>query len=378
METAAEKQSQNHENASDTNTVRERKTLDKGLYGSLPSKTFSAEAEARSYGQAVSGDVTLSKEEEPFDHSGFYDKNNPGITASKNVFSAGLDFLKNIGEIARDDALTYAYILGTFKTRMTGNETFQKGKLPAEEEGKPYITEWRYLHEDGEWDMRFQPKSENDTALSAEIEYLVYGWKSDEANENAVYATIMAERLANNMVALYLNKTVKSVCDTAAVAASALTGGTVPPQVFFWIFLTAWATAETLIEMDYLITKGYRIPLFKTANNLLLQLDINGAGVIENYKNDPFIDVCYEDYLIILLAVKGREKCLIRTADLIEMNMRKTNEAFRMAQAFTFIRAESQVSIRYLFGNAAVFDEKYGELDLSGRLRFNNTIYQGY
>ena len=99
------------------------------------------------------------------------------------------------------------------------------------------------------------------------------------------------------MIALYAEKTINAACHAAAAAASAATMGTVPEPVFFWIFLTAWVTMETIIEMDYLILGGYKIPILKTAKNVLTK---NPANVkIENYGRTG-IFVSYEDYLLLL------------------------------------------------------------------------------
>lgn len=111
---------------------------------------------------------------------------------------------------------------------------------------------------------------------------MIYGLSSDAANETAAYASIYAPRMANNMMALYQNKTVKGSCDGAAAAASLATFEVVPATVFFWIFLTAWSVAETVLDMHYLIDEGYRIPLFKTKDTVLLTVD---------FRREPPVDL---------------------------------------------------------------------------------------
>lgn len=173
---------------------------------------------------------------------------------------------------------------------------------------------------------------------------------------------------------------VNQSCHAAAALASAATGGLVPEPVFFWIFLTAWATAETVIEMDYLISGGYKIPLFKTNRNILLNKipTASGDGLISNYGTTG-IFVSYEDYLTLFMLMAGKEKRIMRSADLIEMNMKKNGETdFTMAEAYTYLRAESGLSIRHLFGSVMPFQETYESQGYSGRIRFTNTIYQGY
>ena len=69
----------------------------------------------------------------------------------------------------------------------------------------------------------------------------------------------------------------------------------------------------------------------------------------------------------------------MRSADLIEMNMKKAGETdFSMDQAYTWIHADTELSIRYLFGNIAPFSAAYEAGGYTGRMHYTNTIYQGY
>lgn len=332
------------------------------IYNSRPSKSFQGEEGSQN-------------------DTGFYNEDGD-LSASKNILNKGKhSMILDMAETARDDVLELTYMFGTFKTRLTGVNKFTSGGMSQSDKDSFYMPKWRYAHADGELDMRFTPKKERDTVLRSEIEYLVYGNKSDTANEAAVYATIFAERLANNMIALYgEKKVVNPSCHTAAAAASALTAGVVPEPVFFWIFLTAWSVAETTVEMDYLISGGYKIPLFKTPKNILLNEfpDADGSGLIGNY-GESGLFVSYEDYLMILLLIKGREKRIMRTADLVEMNMRHTGQdQFTMAEAFTYVRADSELSIRYLFGDVMPFKETYEQGGYTGRMHFGSRIDMGY
>lgn len=352
-----------------------RGTVPGGIYDSRPSKTFNAASEAASYGGLVGGDIQVIENEPLPDGKSYYSEGS--LDGAKSAIKgASSSFLLDLGEMARDDALVLSYMFGTFKTRLTGDPKFTSSGGDA----SVYMPKWR-IREGGETDIRFKPKKDRKTVLRGEIEYLVYGLNSDRGNEDAVYATIMAERLANNMIALYQNKNIKNICKTASRAA-ALASVVVPSPVWFWIFLTAWAVAETYMDMHYLVQEGYRIPLFKTKDKLLLKdfgMFLNEEGAVGNYGDpDDGIFVTYEDYLLILLLIKGRTKRVMRAADLIEMNMRQGQADFRMSEAFTCLRAGTSLSIRYLFGGAGPFGAEYGKNGLTGRMRFENTIYQSY
>lgn len=337
----------------------QRGEVEQSVYKARPSKTWVSE-------QGKSNNTS------------FYNKNND-LTASKNILKqGGRSMLLDIGEAARDDVLCLSYMFGTFKTRLTGVKRFSSEGMSAADKALFYMPKWRYAHPEGELDMRFSPKKDRITVLRSEVEYLVYGNRSDSANEAAVYATIFAERLANNLIAMYSEQGIKAACHAAACVACAASLGIVPEPVFFWIFLTAWATAETILEMEYLVSEGYRIPLLKTSKNILLKANPRGNGPISNYGEKGFF-VSYEDYLLILLLAKGRDKRIMRTADVIEMNMKKKGEQdFTMAKAYTYLYADTKLSLRYLFGSTMPFQTDYEENGYGGRMHFTNTIYLGY
>lgn len=352
----------------ETNQAVEAKqgSVDEAVYNSRPSKTW-------------------NPDEGKKNNTDFYNRDND-LSSSKSILNQGKhSMILDIAEATRDEVLCLSYMFGTFKTRLTGVKKFSSEGMSSEDKNSFYMPKWRYAHPDGELDMRFTPKKDRNTVLRSEIEYLIYGNRSDAANETAVYATIFAERLANNMIAIYADKNgINPLCHSAAAVASAATSGFVPEAVFFWIFLTAWATTETVIEMNYLISGGYRIPLIKTNENILLNIDnmesleSDGQGLIKNY-GETGVFVSYEDYLLILLLIKGRDKRMMRTEDLIEMNMKKGGDSdFTMANSYTWIHADTKLSIRYLFGNVMPFQETYEKNGYSGRMHFTNTIYQGY
>lgn len=367
----AENQSKKSENAETKREEAKRGTIESTVYQQRPSKIYESEARKENNTKLYqeSGEASSKKK--------------MSLESSKSMLKRQ-SILLDLGETVRDDVLCLSYLFGTFKTRLTGVKKFSGDEMSESDKNSPYMPKWRSAHADGELDMRFSPKKERKTVLRSEIEYLVYGNRSDAENEAAVYSVILGERLLNNLLVMYAEKkTINPACHTAAGAASLLTHGVVPESVFFWIFLTAWATAESIIEMNYLIDGGYKIPLIKTTNNILLKNvpSDSGEGLISNYdiENHPTLLVSYEDYLLLLLLLKGEDKRLARTADLIEFNMKNDGEeGFTMAKAYTWLHADTKLSIRYLFGNVMPFQSYYEAGGVSGRMNFTNTIYQGY
>ena len=355
----AKKQSDRNDEAKE-NSKEERKEVPEDIYGQRPSKTFESGSSVPSV-------------------TGFYNEDGD-LSASKNILNGAKEpsLVQQAAEAARDDVLGLSYIFGTFKTRLTGVEKFSGNNMSESDKNSFYMPKWRYAHDEGELDMRFTPKKDRDTVLRGEIEYIIFGNRSDAANENTIYGIIFAERLANNIVAMNTEKEVVSpACHAAAAAASALTSFTVPETVFYWIFITAWATAETYVDMSFLIDGGYRIPLVKNKNNIVLNDFPDGEPLIENY-GERGVFVSYEDYLLIMCLIEGKEKRIMRTADLVEMNMRQDQADFRMSDAYTYLNAKTSLSTRLLFGSVMPFKDDYEAGGLKGRLHFENEIYLGY
>lgn len=356
----AQSQSEKQEEFGQEGSQASRGEVASDVYAARPSKTFA------------------SREQENSRNS-FFNKNND-LSGVTNIMDKGTgdNMILQAAEAARDDVLCLSYMFGTFKTRLTGVEKFSRDKMPQGEKDNFYMPKWRYAHDGGEIDMRFTPKKDRDTVLRGEIEYLICGNRTDALNENCVYSMIYAERLVNNEIALYRHKSVNGTCHSAAAAASTATGGTVPEPVFFWIFLTAWAIAETQMDMHFLVDCGYKIPVLKTSKNVLLtEIPTGDDGLVNNY-GEKGLFVSYEDYLLIMLLMQGEKTRLMRSADLIEFNMKKQDSGFTMAEAYTYLQGTSQISTRYLFGNVMPFQTEYEKGGVSGRMKFSSEIYLGY
>ena len=308
------------------------------------------------------------------------DKEN-GTDTVNSVSGSLRSFMTNFLASSTNDLLVYSYILGTFKTRMSGNNEIEYNKPPDPLE--KWHTKWRYGDKPIS-DLRGNPLDDRKTRFkNAEVEYIFAGHKSEAANEATVYAWIYATRMANNLIAVYTDKDgANSECYIAASATAAALGFVVPISVFHWIYMIAWAAGETYLEMIMLIDKGFSVPLIKTKNNLYIEhiwsiAELMGGGVDNLAKNsgDKEVLLAYEDYLVIMLAFVGAETRLARTADLIQLNMGKLGQSgFRMDDAYTYFRSSSNIGIKYLFSNTSQFTWGYSGTGL----RFNNTLYKGY
>lgn len=180
-----------------------------------------------------------------------------------------------------------------------------------------------------------------------EIEYIIEGKKSDEANRRAVKADLLKLRTLLNTAYIYSQpKMVKE----ALLLAETMTPG--PEAVITQTALiAAWALAEAELDIKTL-DEGGKVPVFKSPASW--KTDINGKvntaeGVYEGSGYD------YEDYLKILLTSLKKEVRLTRMMDLIQINLQGTySEDFYIKDCYRGFKFEAQVN-----GRKMKYDEEY-------------------
>ncbi|MDR0357060.1 MAG: DUF5702 domain-containing protein [Clostridiales Family XIII bacterium] len=194
-----------------------------------------------------------------------------------------------------------------------------------------------------------------DTFFGNEIEYILSGKMSDDANYRSVRANISLIRFfLNNEAFLKDPEKMRKVKELAVMFAPVYAVGEPAAEL---IITEAWILAETKNDM-LLLEDGRNVAMFKNANTWAIQ-DIKGIldGV---FLGGPEIPIdpggqSYEDYLRILLFLADREAKLLRAMDLIQLNMKGTyDSAFQLREYYAGFRFEATVD-----GKTYVYTERY-------------------
>lgn len=163
-----------------------------------------------------------------------------------------------------------------------------------------------------------EDKNLGETFFSKEMEYIICGKNSDVKNEREVRNIIIAVREIMNMQHLNTDPE-KSALLTAA--AEALTPGPAA-LVTKQSLAAAWALAESINDYK-LLTNGRTVQFIKTKESWAIDID----SVLNNTA-DKYIDTgCetgneYKDYLRCFLLLMSEDKMIVRTMDLIQINMK--------------------------------------------------------
>lgn len=203
-------------------------------------------------------------------------------------------------------------------------------------------------------------------ALDYELEYLIAGKDSDEANLRSVVNQLIAMREAANYAYLQTDaeKQELALAVATAIAAAALNPELAP--ALKQAVLLAWAYAESVSDVRLLLD-GEKVALVKTSDQwntdiLSLSSSVSSSGGTQT------TGLTYEQYLHILLWAKDDSVLAYRAMDLIELN-----EDIRMdAQVAAFKGTGIYEGSPLFSGFVSIGDEK------PGRYYFEQTLEGSY
>lgn len=179
-----------------------------------------------------------------------------------------------------------------------------------------------------------------DSVLKYQIEYILYGLSSDASNLSACLATLFAVRSAGNLIAIYSNSGMKAQAEAVAEILCCLIACPELTPVLKNILLGVWALAESVADVKNLLDGG-KVPLIKKEGQWNLSLSGALAGnFFGNVKKEEGLS--YQAYLRVLLGLMNKQKKIVRSLDIVEMDVRGTdgNKYFRIDQCIDFIKVK--------------------------------------
>ena len=206
-------------------------------------------------------------------------------------------------------------------------------------------------------------------ALDYQMEYIIAGKESDEANLKAVVHRLLMLREVSNIT--YLFTDAEKQAEAAGLAASVATAAGVPylTEPIKISLLFAWAYAESVYDVKQLLL-GKRVKVIKEAKDWHYSLQ-GMLGYVEDVAGDSAGELLedvtqgkaagvmdaaalkdglsYQDYLMLFIMTKQKTEKTARMVDLIEMDVRLTPHSaqFKMDDCIDAIWAQASVGSRY-------------------------------
>lgn len=229
---------------------------------------------------------------------------------------------------------------------------------------------------------------DNNAAYCAEIEYILYGGRTDKGNaENvkSVYSNIYGIRYTLNLVSGFANfwtpKTADNTTATAITTIAAMiqgaTGGIVPMALTKVVLIPILTVFETSKDLDRL-EAGFPVELYKTTYKewwvSVPNLDSVGSftssmssGAFSGPNQDN--GIFYSDYLMVFvylgLKSDSAEDMYQRMAEVIQANIRKLSgdNTYSMKKAQVYFKLEATVRVKPLMITLPIFNDYDNNMD---------------
>ncbi len=198
-----------------------------------------------------------------------------------------------------------------------------------------------------------------------EVEYILAGGFEDYKNFQTVKREIALMRTALNMSYIYSNPT---MLRQATTAASALTPGPWVPLTQL-VLVGIWSGVEAYNDLDLLLS-GKKVPFLKTESSWATDIDSILKGV---YKGDSQeggkSGLDYKGYLAILLATNGRSNNLLRTMDLIQLNMKGLDDETFLLEEY-FVGFQYKAELKKISGFFGIMGSGFRDGEIEGVVRY--------
>lgn len=292
-----------------------------------------------------------------------------------NLASMG-DKLSDFLISSRDELYLNEYIMGMFTNDVPLIKKQSKGTLE--------------VTADSSRDLRLRLKADDRKAYLryGEVEYILFGKRSEESNIKAASLAIGGVRFGLNLAALHRMpeklKEATLVAEAIAAGMAAATGGAgaaasaASVNAIREAVLAGWASLEAYQDIKYL-REGRMIPVWKDENTWITDED-GGIKAIDRGDSSSLLRTSYHDYLrlfLLVMSAASKDTKLNRLEDILQYNLQSSrNPAFKLADYNTYIKVDTVVSMKYFFVTFAFMPKRLKTED--GRHGLKAAVLQGY
>lgn len=183
-------------------------------------------------------------------------------------------------------------------------------------------------------------------ALKYQTEYVVAGKDSDVENLKSVAGKLLLIREGVNLASLMADSAKRGQVRALSMAIAA--GFLIPPAAFIieGALLLCWSFAESVLDVRELLDGG-KVALVKSPQEWQLSLS-NLPHLLEgldSVRRSSEGGMSYEDYLQVLLLARQKQEKVMRTMDMLELDLRKlkNKENFRLDSCIVALEASVDV-----------------------------------
>ncbi len=184
-----------------------------------------------------------------------------------------------------------------------------------------------------------------------EMEYLLFGEESDRENLTASAERLLAVREGMNLIHILGDSEKRNQARTLAAAIVGAFGLLPLVSITAFLIMGLWAFGEAVADVKALLSGG-KVPVLKGKEDWSLSLDglfgfAAGKG-LEGSKNRES-GLSYEQYLTIFLFFSPAARLLYRMMDVIEMNLKREQENFKLSRCAYRVDIQAQLCGKHVY-----------------------------
>lgn len=193
--------------------------------------------------------------------------------------------------------------------------------------------------------------SEEDKEVKYELEYLIAGKNTDEENLKQSVGEILMIREGMNLIHILSDSQKRQEAKALAGVITGVTGFAPLTGVVAFFVMTVWAMGEAVIDVRMLL-EGKKAAFIKSGETWNLSLDslleLGRTGTSPGGREDEK-GLDYTGYLKLLLFTGNAGLQYYRLMDVIQMNIRRKQESFRMAHCVYQAEIKGTVKSEHMF-----------------------------
>ena len=196
-------------------------------------------------------------------------------------------------------------------------------------------------------------KEEN--VLDYEMEYILAGKDNDRDNLSSAVTKLVLLRCGSNLLSLMMDNEKQAEIRLLAAEIAGATLQIYVAKIVELVLTLIWALAEAMIDAQQLL-KGKRVPMIKQTDDWYFSLEGLRNFTGEEDGGDGIDQgLSYEEYLMILLLMEGKEKQVFQTMDVIQANLCDAEtEEFRIKDCLAGVTFEAKFTAPGVFAGLPV------------------------
>lgn len=202
------------------------------------------------------------------------------------------------------------------------------------------------------------------TVLQYEVEYLLGGDPTDEANLSTAVHRLLAIREGLNLIHILSDSTKREEARQLAMAITGLAGVTPLVLVTTFFVMSVWALGEAIMDVRGLLA-GRKVPLWKTAEDWTLSTE----GLLQmGSKKDAETGgrekgLSYLSWLKVLLFLDDIVLQEYRMMDVMQVNLAQAQSSFRMRRGVYKVKLKGRFCGKHVFFSLGFVENLLGETD---------------